>query len=226
MNKPTTDSDVKITQRAAVITMTFTNLLTYLTLLSPFLLTFFIIMLSIVNNSIVKGLLFIIGIIIVSFITYILKSILRERQGSLANPICNILPFPFTQSGQYGNERVIFTSPITSSVLLGFIGSYLIFPMYINKNVNNPLLVFLVALFGTNAAVELHKQCGTLGGVVLGGIVGITFGMLYYGMIAGSGHKDLAYFSEIQSNAEGCRKPSDQKFKCITYKRGEKPMWD
>ena len=226
MNKPTTDSDVKITQRAAAITMTFTNLLTYLTLLSPFLLTFFIIMLSIVNNSIVKGLLFIIGIIIVSFITYILKSILRERQGSLANPICNILPFPFTQSGQHGNERVIFTSPITSSVLLGFIGSYLIFPMYINKNVNNPLLVFLVALFGTNAAVELHKQCGTLGGVVLGGIVGITFGMLYYGMIAGSGHKDLAYFSEIQSNAEGCRKPSDQKFKCITYKRGEKPMWD
>ena len=96
----------------------------------------------------------------------------------------------------------------------------------INNDVNNPLLIFLVALFGTNASVELHKKCGTIGGVVLGGIVGITFGMLYYGMIAGSGNKDLAYFAEIQSNAEGCRKPTDQKFKCVTYKRGEKPMWN
>ena len=98
--------------------------------------------------------------------------------------------------------------------------------MYINNDVNNPLMMFLVAIFGTNSVVELHKKCGTIGGVVLGGIVGITFGMLYYGMIAASGNKDLAYFSDIKSNAEGCKKPSKQKFKCITYKRGEKPLWD
>tara|TARA_B110000305_G_scaffold234914_2_gene293715 strand:+ start:293 stop:979 length:687 start_codon:yes stop_codon:yes gene_type:complete len=228
MNNASSNSnpEQKVSQKGVAITMTFTNLLTYFTLLSPFLLTFFIIMLSIINNSIVKGLLFIIGIVIVSFLSYLIKSILKERQSSLANPICNILPFPFTQAGSILNERVIFSSPITSSVLLGFIGSYLIFPMYINNDVNNPLLIFLVALFGTNASVELHKKCGTIGGVVLGGIVGITFGMLYYGMIAGSGNKDLAYFAEIQSNAEGCRKPTDQKFKCVTYMRGEKPMWN
>ena len=60
MNSPTSDSDIKISQKVAAITLTFSNLLTFLTLLSPFLLTFFIIMLSIVNNSIVKGLLFLI----------------------------------------------------------------------------------------------------------------------------------------------------------------------
>ena len=37
-------------------------------------------------------------------------------------------------------------------------------------------------------------------------------------MIAASGNKDLAYFSEIKSNAQGCRKPTDQKFKCVTIK--------
>lgn len=97
--------------------------------------------------------------------------------------------------------------------------------MYINNNVNNPLLIFLITLFTTNAVTELHKQCGTMGGVVLGGILGITFGILYYGMIAASGYKDLAYFSEIKSNAEGCKKPTDQKFKCVTYSRGTLAPW-
>jgi len=226
MESPTSNSDLNIAKSSASISFTLTNLLTFLTIMSPFLLTFFMVMLSIVNNTIVKGLLFLIGLVIVGYLTYLLKSILKERQSPLASPLCNILPIPFTTKGTIGKERVIFSSPILSSSLLGYICSYLIFPMYINNDVNNPLLIFLVALFTTNAATELWKKCGTLGGVVLGGMVGITFGMLYYGMIAGSGNKDLAYFTEIRSNAEGCRKPTDQKFKCVTYKRGERPMWN
>tara|TARA_B100000900_G_scaffold414467_1_gene441187 strand:- start:3630 stop:4301 length:672 start_codon:yes stop_codon:yes gene_type:complete len=223
MESPTSNSDLNIAKPISSITFTLTNLLTFLTIMAPFLLTFFMIMLSIVNNSIVKGLLFLIGLVIVAYLTHLLKSLLKERQSPLASPICNILPF--VTRGQLLHERVIFSSPILSTALLGYISSYLIFPMYINNDVNNPLLIFLVALFGINSVTELWKKCGTLGGVVLGAIVGISFGMLYYGMIAGSGYKDLAYFSEIKSNAQGCKKPSDQKFKCVTYKRGEKPMW-
>ena len=227
MENPTSrfNSNPRYPIKAASITFTLTNLLSFLTIMSPFMLTFFMVMLSIVNNSIVKGLLFLIGLVIVGFLTYLLKSILKEKQDPLASPLCNILPFPFTTKGRIGIEPVIFSSPILSTALLGYISSYLIFPMYINNDVNHPLLIFLVALFGTNAMTELQKKCGTLGGVVLGAIVGITFGMLYYGMIAASGNKDLAYFTEIKSNAEGCSKPSEQKFKCVTYRRGERPMW-
>ena len=225
MESPTSNSDLNISRQAAAITFSLTNLLTFLTIMSPFLLTFFIVMLSILNNAIVKGLLFLIGLVIVAYLTYLLKSILKERQSPLASPLCNILPNPFTTRGTIGKERVIFSSPILSTALLGYISSYLIFPMYINNDVNNPLLIFLVALFATNLVTELWKKCGTIGGVVLGAIVGITFGMLYYGMIAASGNKDLAYFAEIRSNAQGCKKHTDQKFKCVTYKRGERPMW-
>jgi hypothetical protein len=217
--------DTGVSQKAASISFTFTNLFTFLSIMSPFLLTFFMVMLSIINNAIVKGLLFLIGLVIISFLTYLIKSLLKERQSPLASPICNILPMPFLRKGTIGPEHVIFSSPITSSTLLGFISSYLIFPMYINNDVNNSLLITLVALFVTNAVTELSNKCGTIGGVVLGSIIGITFGMLYYGIIAASGNKDLAYFSEIKSNAEGCKKPSQQKFKCVTYKRGERPMW-
>lgn len=223
MNSSSTD--MQPAQVQASITFTLTNLLTFLSIMSPFLLTFFMVMLSIINNAIIKGLLFLIGLVIVSFLTYLIKSLLREKQSSLASPICNILPMPFIRKGNIGLQGVIFSSPITSSTLLAYIGSYLIFPMYINNDVNNALLITLVALFVTNATTELSNNCGTIGGVVLGSLIGITFGMLYYGMIAASGNKDLAYFSEIKSSAEGCKKPSDQKFKCVTYKRGERPMW-
>ena len=69
-------------------------------------------------------------------------------------------------------------------------------------------------------------SCTSIAGVILGIVVGILFGMLYYGILAGSGNKKLAYFSELQSNSTQCGKPHNQKFKCVTYKRGERvKMW-
>jgi hypothetical protein len=220
-----THDSMRPVRKVAAITFTLTNLFTYTTLMSPFFLTFFMVMLSIVNNKIVKGLLFLVGLAIVSFITYLLKTILQERQSSIASPLCNILPLPFTVRGNVGGERAIFSSPILSPALLGYISSYLIYPMYINGDHNYPLLIFLLAMFASNSIVEYSNKCGSVGSIVLGGSVGVLFGILYYGLIVSSGNKDLAYFSEIKGNSEGCRKPTDQKFKCVTYKRGERPMW-
>lgn len=220
-----TSESVRPTRKAAAITFTLTNLFTYTTLMSPFFLTFFMVMLSIVNNTIVKGLLFLVGLAIVSFLIYLLKTILQEKQSALASPMCNILPIPFTVIGNSSGERTVFSSPILSPALLGYISSYLIYPMYINNDVNHPLLVFLVAIFASNSMVEFSNKCGSIGSIVLGGVLGVLFGILYYGLLVTSGNKDLAYFSEIKSNAQGCKKPTDQKFKCVTYKRGERPVW-
>tara|TARA_B110000259_G_scaffold119941_1_gene136388 strand:+ start:7427 stop:8098 length:672 start_codon:yes stop_codon:yes gene_type:complete len=220
-----TSDSMRPIRKVAAITFTLTNLFTYTTLMSPFFLTFFMVMLSVVNNKIVKGLLFLVGLVIVSFITYLLKTILQERQSSLASPLCNILPLPFTVRGNVAGQSAIFSSPILSPALLGYILSYLIYPMYINGDHNYPLLVFLLAIFASNSVVEYSNKCGSAGSIVLGGAVGVLFGMLYYGLIVSSGNKELAYFTEIKSNAQGCSKPTDQKFKCVTYRRGERPVW-
>ena len=195
------------------ITFTLTNFLTFLSILSPFMLTFFIIMLSIMYNKIVKGLLFLMGLVILSFITYLMKNILQEKQHERANPLCNILPNPFTRRAG-GSETEYYSSPITSTVLLGYISSYLIFPMYINNELNNALLVTLVILFVTNACVEMTNKCGSLMALILGSIIGISFGLLYYGMIVASGNNELAYFAGIKSTAQNCSLPSKQYFKC------------
>tara|TARA_B100000579_G_scaffold279161_1_gene230978 strand:+ start:3412 stop:4053 length:642 start_codon:yes stop_codon:yes gene_type:complete len=204
------------------ITMSATNLFKYLSLMTPFLIGFFMLMLSIFNNTIAKGLIFLIGGVLVTFINYILKNILREKQSPLASPFCNILPQPFTVK----KTEEIYSSPGLSTTVIAFTAAYLIFPMTINNENNPALIVFLLGLLGINGATEYHMSCTSIAGVILGIVVGGLFGMLYYGILAGSGNKQLAYFSELQSNSTQCRKPSNQKFKCVTYKRGERvKMW-
>ena len=214
MNPDTPDSLLISKYKPLAITFTLTNFLTFLSILSPFMLTFFIIMLSIMYNKIVKGLLFLMGLVILSFITYLMKNILREKQDQFANPLCNILPNPFTRHAVVGQETEYYSSPITSTVLLGYISSYLIFPMYINNELNNALLVTLVILFVTNACVEMTNKCGSLMGLILGSIIGISFGLLYYGMIVASGNNELAYFAGIKSTSQNCSLPSKQYFRC------------
>ena len=173
-------------------------------------------MLSIINNSILKGLIFNIGIVITSTIIYLLKTVIKSKQHDFASPYCNILPSPFTVSGGDG----IFNSPSLSSGIIGFVSSYLIFPMITNNQLNPVLLTFLIALLSINGVVEVHNYCTNIAGVFLGVIIGILSGMLYYSLIVSSGYKDLVYFNSSISNNVGCSKPGEQQFKCTFYKNG------
>jgi hypothetical protein len=80
------------------ITFTLTNILSLTSFLSPLLVSFFMILYSIINDNIVKGLIYLIGLIILTFFTRILKNSLQNKQNPLASPFCNILPDPFTLS--------------------------------------------------------------------------------------------------------------------------------
>tara|TARA_Y100000389_G_scaffold204365_1_gene256503 strand:- start:3161 stop:3811 length:651 start_codon:yes stop_codon:yes gene_type:complete len=197
------------------LSITFTNLMKYVSMMSPLLITFFMIMVSIFNNTLIKGLLFTFGLVIVTFINYILKNLLKDKQSQYASPMCNILPQPFTAVA----NGDIFSSPNLSSTIISFTMAYLLFPMKVNNEINPAVATFLVSLLGINSSVEIHSNCSSIGGVILGIIFGIIAGLLYYSLIVVSGHKDLAYFSEALSNDIKCNKPSKQRFKCVTYYR-------
>ena len=173
-------------------------------------------MLSIINNTILKGLIFNIGIVITSTIIYLLKTVLKSKQHDFASPYCNILPSPFTVKHADG----IFNSPSLSSGIIAFVSSYLIFPMITNNQMNPILLTFLISLFSINAVVEKNNFCTDISGILLGGIIGILSGMLYYSLIVSSGYKELVYFNSSISNNVGCSKPTEQQFKCTFYKNG------
>ena len=200
------------------VTLTMTNIFKFTSFMSPFLITFFIIISSILNNTLVKGLLFIAGITILSFITYLLKNTIQSEQNPNANPFCNILPAPFTTTG---NNGTIYDTPSLSSSIIGFTTAYLIFPMKMNNQLNPALTVFLIAMLVVNGMVEYQDSCTSTGGSIVGALVGIIFGMLWYGLVAVSGHKDLAYFSKSISNNVTCGKPSRQNFRCNIVPGGE-----
>ena len=198
------------------ITFSLTNLAKFISFMSPFLIIFFMLMISILKNTIVKGLIFAIGITIITFINYILKNTLQSKQNALATPFCNLLPSPFTVS----DANTIFNSPSLNSTIIGFTLAYLVLPMKLNNEINPGLLTFLVVLLVVNGMVEVSGSCCPVSGVVLGALVGITFGILYYVLIQTSGNQDLAYFSKEMSDNTQCRKAGNKKFRCTVYKNG------
>jgi hypothetical protein len=193
------------------LTFSLTNILKFMSYLSPLLITFFMIMYSILTNNIVKGLIFMSGLVIITFINYLLKNTIKSPQSDLASPFCNTLPAPFT----FRSENNIFNSPSTSSTIIAFAASFLIYPMFLNNAQNYPLMVFLITLLGINGSVEYSDLCTPIFGIFLGILVGILFGIVYYSLIAMT-NKDMAYFTKIDSNNIQCGKPKKQKFKC-TY---------
>ena len=72
------------------ITFTLTNVLKIISFMSPFLFSLTIILYSILANKIVKGLVLLIGIVIVTFINYLLKNIIKSEQNPVASPFCNL----------------------------------------------------------------------------------------------------------------------------------------
>ena len=167
------------------------------------------IMYSILTNNIVKGLIFMAGLVIITFINYLLKNSIKSPQSELASPFCNTLPAPFT----FRSENNIFNSPSTSSTIIAFAASFLIYPMFLNNEANIPLTVFLIALTGINGSVEYSDLCTPLFGIFLGILVGVFFGIIYYSLVAMT-NEEMAFFSKVGSNNVQCSKPKKQKFKC------------
>lgn len=194
------------------LTFSLTNIMKFLSYMAPFLISFFMIMFSILTGSIVKGLLFISGLLIVTFMNYLLKNSLKSLQDPLASPFCNSLPAPFTlRAGEH-----IFNSPSTSSTIIAFTLAYLAYPMILKPiNMNPVLIAFLVALIGINGAVEVQDRCTNVSGIFLGSLVGILFGIIFFSLVKMSGNESLAFFTEQGSNGIQCSKPGKTNFKCV-----------
>lgn len=194
------------------LTFSLTNIMKFLSYMAPFLISFFMVMFSILTGSIVKGLLFISGLLIVTFMNYLLKNSLKSLQDPLASPLCNSLPAPFTlRAGEH-----IFNSPSTSSTIIAFTLAYLAYPMILKPmNMNPVLIAFLVALIGINGAVEVQDRCTNMSGIFLGSLVGILFGIIFFSLVKMSGNESLAFFTEQGSNGIQCSKPGKTNFKCV-----------
>jgi hypothetical protein len=219
-SKPKKSADLQL--KLYNIHMSLTNVLQYVSFSSPLLLVFFITLYSIVQNNYLSGLIFNMGIVIISSIVYLLKHILKNQQQKSANPFCNVLPSPFSVRAFDENAGLVYyDSPSFSSAILSFSAAYLIYPMIIKNQQNVGLLVFSIVLVLINAVTEIMYKCCGLFGVILGILLGIIFAILYYSLLMSSNYTaSYLYFHDNISNNTQCTKPGTQNFKCSLYKNG------
>lgn len=212
-NQANTPLEDKIT-----LNWSLTTLLQFASFMSPLLISFFMIMISIINNKVIKGLIYLFGLTIVTYLNYLLKILINKSVLPGASSMCGMLPDPFTRIQD--NKELI--SPNYSSTAISYTGTYLIFPMVINNKINPALLTIMLSLLVINCGVEYSNNCADLSSLILGISVGVSFAMIYYGIIASSSKENekLLFFTEnLGNNAQQCEL-KNQKYKCNVYQNG------
>lgn len=192
------------------IELTFSNILQLISVLSPILIAFFMLMLSFMNQN-VKGLVFIAGAILATFLNIPLMNMLKSPIDENASLSCNIVDIPLLKA---------YNSPAPTSLFIAFTFAYLFLPMKFNNQMNYAIISALLSLFALDAVTKVTNKCTTVGGAVLGGLVGFMLGSIWYSVFHIVGADAVLYFDEMDSNSVRCEKPSTQTFKCSVYKNG------
>tara|TARA_Y100000022_G_C13223795_1_gene363780 strand:- start:603 stop:1220 length:618 start_codon:yes stop_codon:yes gene_type:complete len=199
------------------ISLTYSNLLKYLSLLTPFLLSFYIVISNILTNTPIKAIIYLFGVIMLSTLNTLLKGFVKSYQSPLASPLCNVLPYPFTQRDNTQMGQVL-NSPSLVTTILSFTLSFMVYPMIINKEVNSAFLMFMIILIIINISVELSGYCSNLTGIIFGIISGGFIGIIYYLLLESSGYGEIAYMTQFNTNNIQCGKAGTQKFRCTKKK--------
>ena len=192
--------------------LNFSNMLQFFAAISPILLAFCLVMLSIFNSDI-KGMVYLGGVLIASLINLFILNTLKVKSQTLIPPSCNLIDFPFNL-----NEYV---SPAFNSMFIAFTLAYLYLPMQYISGINFPVLMFITGLLVLDGGTKIMGGCTTFSGVALGSLVGFVLGIMWFVLFFSTGHEGLLFFNVESSNNVICSRPKQQTFKRRLYKNGE-----
>uniref|UniRef100_A0A6C0C551 Phosphatidic acid phosphatase type 2/haloperoxidase domain-containing protein n=1 Tax=viral metagenome TaxID=1070528 RepID=A0A6C0C551_9ZZZZ len=182
----------------------------YFVLNAPMILAAFTVLASAFNKDI-KGLVFMVGGLIIMFVgQFISSSLGRKPPKNINLEACNM----FSSSG-WGYE---WSSPAPHALFLAYATTYFITSMAFQGNWNWALLGILLVIISTNAFFRINLlNCGTGGDLLFGWGFGMIWGVIWYtAMIAvesqNEGVLSLTYFGD-EIGVDKC-KLTKKKFKC------------
>lgn len=197
-------------KQASQLTMlNFPSVFTYFSMISPFLLVLLFVFISIINSNL-KGMIYLLGVMILFFIIFLFQGVLRVKLPESASSYCQIFAIP----------SPLFTVPSFNSSIFLFTMIYLFVPMFMNGIMNYPLLIILLVLYAVDCVIKTGNQCTTPTGIILGSFIGLIWGLFWYFIIQTQSPK-LLYYDDLISNKVACSRPSQQQFKCSVYKNGQ-----
>lgn len=178
--------------------------------LAPFVIVCFFSLSSLFNQDI-KGLIYLVGLLLACFFTVMVGNSLSEdfTLGNDQNPVCNLITI-----GVNGSFSKI---PLGISIL-----TYtLIYLVYViakyNQEMNNlPTLILFPLLILADLVWNIKNSCYQPYGIIISIIIGGAFGAIWAAIIDSMKKPDL-FFLSTGSNRETCSRPSKQLFKC-TFK--------
>jgi len=192
---------------AAGMNFSLTDVLSGISLISPFLLAFLMVMISVINSNL-KGFIYLLGLVILFVVVKLLQDTLKVPMEK-TNGFCNL--FSITQ----------YSVPSFNSALYLYTIMYVLLPMINMDMVNFPLILVFLMFYVSDSIIKYRNKCSSIVGIIMGSILGFCFGIGWFVLIRSSGQTGLLYYDDLVSNKISCSRPTKQNFKCKVYKNGE-----
>lgn len=193
-------------------TLSLMNLFKGIAVLSPYIIGFVMVMLSVFNQDL-KGLFYLMFAILTLGINILLSNSFNNESSKPPSTCHSLINMPFSSS--------FYNRPALTSVFLSFTAIYVIMPMLQSHQINISFIVFMSLLWMLDVVHMLTSQCSDYVGVLFGTASGSLFGVLWYYLLHVTGYDSLLYFNTMSSNKLYCSRPTKQTYKCSVYKNGE-----
>jgi len=190
------------------------NIAELLVSLYPGFIILFLLIVSLFNYTIIKGLIYFFGIALCHIVWVLLTRLFPNNERNPIAPItCDVINF----------SSLNYDIPNRPSMITWFTLMYLLLPMFNNTTLLfNPVIIVVLSLFTlSNMYYQYKNHCSGIIGVLFGSILGAILGLLWFLVFWAAGKKDLLFYNELASNNLVCSKPSKQTFKCTVHKNGE-----
>lgn len=199
----------------ALINFNLMEYMKFISVMSPIFISFSAVLGSFYNKNL-KGIVFVLGSIITTFLGKLISSSLNQKPPLGMDKWCNF----FSNSGL----GVEWSSPGPDAMYLSFAFVYLFSGMIYHKNYNFYLIPFLLVLLISNGFFRMKMRC--VRGIDLG--IGYLFGAVcamgwYFLMVvfessALNNKVSLTYFNNIGNDGDKCTL-TKRRFKCRKISR-------
>jgi len=191
------------------------NVLYMLFRLSPFIIVSYFTLQSILNQDL-KGVIYLVGLIVTSFIVYLIASMLPEEPVSKnSNDLMKVKCTQLT----IGSGEPISKLPLSQTVF-GYTLTYLSYFIGVNnlQSQNIPIFILFPVLILGDIFWSTTNSCSSPKYLLISLIISSIVGLLWAMLIESTGVGGFAYLTGI-ANKDVCSRPTKSLYKCRSIKK-------
>ena len=186
--------------------------------LAPFVIVSYFTLQSILNQDL-KGVIYLVGLIVTAFITYLIAAFLPEEKGLMTSDYSKLRCTQLT----IGSNHPISKLPLSQTVF-GYTLTYLSYFIGVNNLQTQNITTFILfpLLILGDIFWSTTNLCSTptylLSSLIISGIIGLLWAML----IESTGVGGFAYLTGI-ANKDVCSRPTKSLYKCRAINKANPP---